>query len=219
MTRIQRILIVSITLPLLCASFCGLSETAFQSAEFILPEGYSIFDSTWISGETENVFLLIGSKNENLMKLAVASRTEQQTYRLVACSKPILYYEDYVSDASYMEDPWLTGNPYFWWGATETKTKKEIYIIIEMNESHEWYVSYGFVADSNGNTIYSFAHTDNNSISVSGETPFPVIRWRTNGLLLLEDFDINAVETMCLDALSIKEVLQDDPCFIEFRIE
>ncbi len=215
----NNVLTFFIIFHLLCTSSYASSETAFESAEFILPEGYSILDGTWIAGKTDDAFLFIGSKEDNSLKLAVATKTKQQTYQVVAISKPLLLYDDYVSGASYMADPWQTGAPYFWWGATEIKTEKGIYIIIKMNESHDWYVSYGFVADSDGNTIYSFEYTDNNSLSISGETAFPIIRWRTNVSLQLEGFDITAVEAICMDSLEVKEVLETYPCFMELRIE
>lgn len=220
MFRFNHILAYLIIFYLLCTCSYASSEAAFDSAEFILPEGYTILDGTWIAGKTDDAFLLIGSKEDNSLKLAVATQIKQQTYQVVATSKPLLPYDDYVSGASHIADPWQTETPYFWWGAGKITTEKEIYIVIEMNESHSWYVSHGFIADSDGNTIYSFDYADNESVFISGETPYPIIRWRTNVSLLLEGFDITTVEALCMNALEVKEeVFENYPCFMELRIE
>ena len=42
--------------------------------------GYSIYNGTWIAGSDENALLLLGSEEENIMKVAVASKANDGKY-------------------------------------------------------------------------------------------------------------------------------------------
>ena len=70
-----------------------------------------------------------------------------------------------------------------------------------------------------GNIKYSFSLEDDKSITITQDTVYPSIRWKTDVSFRLDDFDIAAVEAVCMDAIAFLEKLREHPCFMEYRIE
>jgi len=139
--------------------------------------------------------------------------------KIIELSKPILSYDEFVSGAHWMQDPWDESKPYFWWGASDVQTNVDIYLCIEQKNDQEWYVAYGFIADQGGNIKYSFSLEDDKSITITQDTVYPSIRWKTDVSFRLDDFDTAAVEAVCMDAIAFLEKLREHPCFMEYRIE
>ncbi|MBQ8555593.1 MAG: hypothetical protein IJ438_06945 [Clostridia bacterium] len=193
---------------LLCIVPGANAEPVAAEIEVALPAGYSIFDGLWIAGTQENVFLLLGSEEENAMKLAVASQKAEELYRIDALSSKILDYDMHASEAGHMSDHWTDGHPYFWWGAGERKTDEEIYLQIEQDADLGWMVSYGFVKTDEVN--YHFGYEEPGVLGICGETISPLILWPTNLTMTLEGFDLAEAERVSLEALAYLDVFKQN---------
>ncbi len=187
--------------------------------DFDLPEGYLILDAAWIGDAKNQALLLLGSPDEDAVKLAAADLAADGVYQLAACSGALLPYRNFDPLAGIMMDKWENGRPYYWWGASSIPTDREIYISLRTNETGAWYVSFGHIADEDGDVRCAFWQEEPGSLTVRGETAFPQIRWRTEVSLLLQDFDLNEVEEVCCDALDFVQVIQQDSECLEYRIE
>ena len=218
MKRINQVMVVLALFSVLMSAYAT-EEGDIASCFIHLPAGYEGIDGTWIGGNTEYAFLLLGCKEENALRLAVVNQVEERQYKIIELSKPILSYDEFVSGAHWMQDPWDESKPYFWWGASDVQTNVDIYLCIEQKNDQEWYVAYGFIADQGGNIKYSFSLEDDKSITITQDTVYPSIRWKTDVSFRLDDFDIAAVEAVCMDAIAFLEKLREHPCFMEYRIE
>lgn len=197
----------------------GISLDEMAEYDFHLPEGYSLLDAAWIGEMKNQALLLLGSPEEDAVKLAVADLSADGAYRLAACSGAILPCHNFDPLAGIMMDKWSNGQPYYWWGASSIPTDREIYLSLRTNETGVWYVCSGHIADENGVVQCAFWQEDTDSLMVHGETAYPQIRWRTEVSLLLQDFDLNAIEEVCRDALDFAKVIQQDSECLEYRLE
>ncbi len=196
----------------------GISSDEIERHDFDLPEGYSILDAAWIGNAKNQVLLLLGSPEENAVKLAAADLAADGAYQLAACSGALLPYQNFDPLAGIMMDKWKNGRPYYWWGANSIPTDREIYLSLRTNEEGAWYVSFGHIADEDGIVQCAFWQEDPGSLTVRGETAYPQIRWRTEASLL-QDFNLNAVEEVCRGALDFVQVIQQNSECLEYRIE
>lgn len=104
-----------------------------------LAPGYSIFQGAWIAKSRDNAFLLLGSENENAMKVAIASQSSDEQYEIVALSEKIITYEEYCIGAVELLDTWDDGRPYFWYVA---RGYKDVYIRVQEGGENDWKVFY-----------------------------------------------------------------------------
>ena len=83
--------------------FLGMSATVTANAtqfsvddmKISLAPGYSICQGIWIANSRDHAFLLLGSENENVMKVAIASQSSDEQYEMIALSEEIITYEEY----------------------------------------------------------------------------------------------------------------------------
>ena len=161
--------------------------------------GYAIYKGIWIANSQENAFLLLGSEEENVMKVAVASQSDDGQYQIVALSEGIITYDEYRDDLVQLLDHWDDGHPYFWY---ENREYKDVYIVVEESDDG-WEVSSGYIAYYENDSKFSFYTTETpNEIVVYGTTPSPQIYWPLEASVLsLDQFDINIIESACIEAL------------------
>ena len=197
--RLSLILVV-----LLCISFALITANANDSfaddLNVSIAPGYAIYKGIWIANSQENAFLLLGSENENVMKVAVASQLDNGQYQIAALSEGIITYEEYCDGAVQLLDHWDDGHPYFWY---ENRNHKDVYIAVEESEDG-WKVHNGYITYHENDSQLSFYTTETpNEIVVYGATPSPEIHWPLEaGMLSLDQFDISIIENTCIEALS-----------------
>lgn len=160
--------------------------------------GYSIYNGTWIAGSDENALLLLGSEEENIMKVAVASKANDGKYQIVCLSDKVISYQDYLAGSVYLQDKWDDGHPSFWY---EFQQSKDIYFSIENVGIDDWRVVYGYITCDEDKVDFSYYTTaEANEIRVY-ETVSPQICWITEITMSLQGFDLSAVQAECIEAL------------------
>lgn len=181
------------------------TQFSVDDMKISLAPGYAIFQGIWIANSRDNAFLLLGSENENVMKVAIASRSNDEQYEIIALSEEIITYEEYGIGAVQLLDTWNDGHPYFWY---EAKNYKDVYISVEENEKNVWKVKCGYMTYYEKDITYSYYTTDHpNEINVYG-TLFPQICWLVEKDLFLEHFDIVATENACTVAMQYLDAFQ-----------
>ena len=199
----QRVMAFILTIAILI----GMSATATANAtpfsvddmKISLAPGYSIFQGTWIAKSRDNAFLLLGSENENVMKVAIASQSSDEQYEIIALSEKIITYEEYCIGAVQLLDKWDDGCPYFWYVA---KGYKDVYISVQEDEENDWIVFSGYTEYYEDDTKYCYYYTtDNPNEIIVYDTVSPQISWPLEISLSLDRFDIVAVENACTLAL------------------
>lgn len=171
-----------------------------------LAPGYSIFQSIWIAKSRDNAFLLLGSENENAMKVAIASQSSDEQYEIIALSEKIITYEEYCIGAVQLLDTWDDGLPYFWY---EARGYKDVYIRVQEDGENDWKVFCGYTEYYEDDTKYCYYTTDNSNEIIVYDTLFPQICWPLEKDLSLEHFDIATVENACTVALRYLNAFQE----------
>ena len=199
------ILTVVIFLVMSATVTANATQFSVDDMKISLAPGYAIFQGIWIANSRDNAFLLLGSENENVMKVAIASQSGVEQYEIIALSEDIITYEEYCIGAVQLLDTWNDGHPYFWY---EAKDYKDVYISVEENEENVWEVKYGYVTYYEKDITYSYYTTDDpNEIHVY-RTLFPQICWPVENGLFLDHFDIVATENACIIALQYLDVFR-----------
>lgn len=206
----QRVMTFILTIAILI----GMSATATANAtpfsvddmKISLAPGYSIFQGTWIAKSRDNAFLLLGSENENVMKVAIASQSSDEQYEIIALSEKIITYEEYCIGAVQLLDTWDDGQPYFWYVA---KGYKDVYIRVQEDEENDWIVFSGYTEYYEDDTKYCYYYTnDNPNEIIVYDIVSPQISWPLEISLSLDHFDIVAVENACTVALQYLNAFQ-----------
>ncbi|MEA5016372.1 MAG: hypothetical protein VB099_17595 [Candidatus Limiplasma sp.] len=198
----QRVMALILTIAILI----GMSATATANAtpfsvddmKISLAPGYSIFRGTWIAKSRDSAFLLLGSENENVMKVAIASQSSGKQYEITALSEKIITYEEYCIGAIQLLDKWDDGCPYFWYVA---KGYKDVYISVKADDEDDWKVKYAYITYYKEDIEFSYYTTDTPNEIIVYDTISPQICWPVEISLSLDHFDIVAVENACTLAL------------------
>lgn len=169
-----------------------------------LDTGYTIVKGTWIAGSKENALLLVGNEAENIMKVAVASRTEDGRYHIVALSDKVLSYDEYNCGGAELLDRMEDGHPYFWYIARngENRTWKDIYIVVKQDTSGDWIVSGGYSQYYEPGANYSFSTAENPNELIVYDTCCHQIYWPIQRTMSLDHFDFSAIEKICMPSIS-----------------
>lgn len=162
-----------------------------------LEPGYAIYSGTWLENETETAFLLLGSKEDNAMKLAIANRTADGEYVLTACTKRIISYDEYSMGSVYLKDNWNERRPYFTY---QMNPDKEIYMNIQEVDANQWKVTYGAIVYHLEKKRCFYIEDTPNELIVY-DFAFPQICWPTNVNMFLDGFDIVEVEEITIEAI------------------
>lgn len=191
-------LLLLLCLGMLLISNAHAQPFSVKDVSIPLDPGYSIYDGTWIAGSDENALLLLGSEEENIMKVAVASKAKDEKYRIVSLSDEVISYQDYLAGSAYLQDQWDDGRPFFWY---EFQQSKDIYFSVESVGIDDWRVVYGYITCVEDNVDFSYYTTaEANEIRVY-EAVSPQICWITEICMSLQGFDLAAVQAECMEAL------------------
>lgn len=196
----------------------GVGAADIAVCRFPLPDGYEVFDAAWIGGAQDQALLLLGSRAEDAVRLAVGVRREGEDSEIVAMSRSLFPFDELEPVNCWMLDKWNDGRPYFWWGGGTPKKEQEIYLRLHCDERGEWVVSGGHVADGMGNVRYGFWQEEAGLLTVRGETPYPEIDWRTDVSMQLDGFDLAAVEDVCREAMACVEGLRAYPDCVGYSV-
>lgn len=204
--RQRRMLFVLMLVVLLGLSPITIANAIPFSADDIdisIAPGYAIVKGIWIADSQENAFLLLGSEDDNVMKVAIASQTGDGQYQIVALSEKILAYDEYHDGDVELLDHMNDGRPYFWFIARdgESRAWKDIYIVAKQDASGDWIVSGGYCQYYEPMVNYSFSTTENPNELIVYDTCCPQIYWPIKGEMSLDHFDFSAVEKICIEAL------------------
>lgn len=196
----------------------GVGAADIAVCRFPLPDGYEVFDAAWIGGAQDQALLLLGSRAEDAVRLAVGVRREGEGSEIVAMSRSLFPFDELEPVNCWMQDKWQNGQPYFWWGAGERKMEREIYLALYTDSAGEWVVSYGYVADGQGTVQHAFWQEEPGVMTVRGDTNYPQIEWRTDVSMQLEGFDLAAVEDVCREAMACVEGLRAYPDCVRYSV-
>jgi hypothetical protein len=140
------------------------------------------------------------------MKVAIASQSSDEQYKIIALSEKIITYEEYCIGAVQLLDTWNDGRPYFWY---EARDYKDVYISVKADDENDWKVKYGYMTYYKEDIHFGYFTTDDpNEIRVY-RTLFPQICWPLEKDLSLEHFDIVTVENACTVALQYLNAFQE----------
>ena len=172
---------------------------------FPLPEGHVLLDHIQIvNSEPEELFLLLGCKSENAVKLAVIHRIGSSSYLMTALSGPVLSLDSFVPEQSYMQSDEYS--LYLWYGVRDGKPVDEVYLLCE-SDGTGMQIRSGYVSRRDSNVNYSFGHAAPGLLVISGELPYPEIEWPTDCSMDLNGFSLPTLEAECLQALDcLKEL-------------
>ena len=165
-----------------------------------LEPGYEIVAGAWLYGLPESAFLLLGNESENDMRLAVITRSEDGTYRVIARSERILTYDKYRAGDVEMLDHWNDGSAYFWYMVGHSE---EIYMTISDLGENDWRVTSGYATDEEADVHYSYDYDP--SAYADGiilyDCQYPKICWPVEGTMSLEGFRWEAFSEECVAAM------------------
>ncbi len=196
----------------------GVGAAEIAVCRFPLPQGYEVYDAAWIGSGQDQALLLLGSREEDAVKLAVGVRREGEASEIAALSQSLFSFDELEPVNCWMQDKWNDGKPYFWWGGGTPKKEKEIYLRIRCDDAGEWQVSGGHVADGMGNVLLAFWQDEEEGVlTIRGEMTNLQIDWRTDVSMALEGFDLSAVEAVCREALAFAEALGQTAECVEYR--
>ncbi len=206
--KLLSMMIVVVIVGLLSVAIAIPHQVSSGEMSIDLEEGYCFKQGAWIADSYDNALILIGNAEENIVKLAIASRMDDGQYQIAAVSEQIMSYDEYCNISSHLSDKWKDGHPYFYCGVkgtTFSKVIKAIYIYVEQDDSGCWNVVGGYIDDSQEDLNYHFFSTGNpNEIGVMFLVS-PQIYWPTQATMTLDHFDLTAIEKDCVEALRYLE--------------
>lgn len=207
MKHCHRIMSCLLALFLMCGTACA--ESIAPEVAFSLPDGHILLKYVWITDEQKEALLLLGSEAENAVQLAIATQAATGQYLLTALSQPILSYDEYDPELSYLYVAWQDGSPGFWWGFRNDIITDEIYLSLRQDERHGWVAHSGYVKRVDPQAKYVFFLEEPGILTVNGDTPYPQICWTKDFPMALDGFDLQALEGVCWEALAYLDAFAD----------
>ena len=210
MKHCHRIVSCLLALFLMCGAACA--ESIAPEVALSLPEGHILLQYVWITDEQKDALLLLGSEAENAVQLAIATRTSTEHYLLTALSQPILSYDGYDPELAYLyvDVTWQDGRPGFWWGFRNDIITDEIYLSLRQDERQGWVVHDGYVERVDAQAKYVFFLEEPGFLTVNGDTPYPQICWTMDFPMMLDGFDLPALEGVCREALAYLDAFAEE---------